>query len=817
MRQLILLLVMCVFSLSAMAQHYTTLKDIPYVSENETDAYRLERCKLDIYYPEGVTNFPTIVWYHGGGLEGGEKHIPEQFLNQGIAVVTVNYRLSPRAKNPAYIQDAAMALAWTFNHIEEYGGSKERIYVSGHSAGGYLDLILATDKKWLAEYGADADKVAAYFPISGQSVTHFTIRKERGLPNGIPIIDEFAPVNKTRANTAPIYMITGDRYLEMEDRWEENAHFLSVSKNIGNKNVSLNELEGFNHNTVVGPACIQIVGKIQQLCPDIRPLRLTNMAKLEQPARRSASLGTPKNYKGHDQMAPNFLIYPDAKLDAAGEQELIRELNLKHYMQENAASFIISGPVGNDYDNKADLDAFVKLVNELKIINNLKVIGIGRGATFVNTALAQNAGCIAGIATYGGKPVAAKALYAALNGEPYPVPAYLYGDAATANAANYLKLNDAKLTGTNGTIKRYANAEEPLQQVVVNTAKNLSVSEFMADAWENLLSKNYRFNNINHTWYTGCQFNQYGAYELEPYINLDELKITRKMQEREVRGLGNVLWYEYYPEGTDASAAKGSIPVMVLLHGNTNDPRTQAETSGFIELSAKEHFAVMELEWQGSKDYDAMGLDGIEQVLSIILEENPQLDGSRVYAEGLSAGSFTASTLGLHNTYFFAAVGGHSGGLSGPGGAARFGTTYELLMRNANQKRGTALMPYCSVSGVEDEVVIYAKPGIYEKSSIYNAWRIYQTLNGLDVVNGLDFNADKTFGMKLDNRQHIETNKHISMEVGEQRNAAGIPLIKYIAVNNYAHWNFKPTAQLMWDYYKQFRRNQTTGALEIIK
>ena len=68
------------------------------------------------------------------------------------------------------------------------------------------------------------------------------------------------------------------------------------------------------------------------------------------------------------------------------------------------------------------------------------MIGIGRGATFVNTALAQNAGCIAGIATYGGKPVAAKALSAALNGEPYPVPAYLYGDAATANAANYLKL-----------------------------------------------------------------------------------------------------------------------------------------------------------------------------------------------------------------------------------------------------------------------------------------------------------------------------------------------------------------------------------------
>lgn len=63
----------------------------------------------------------------------------------------------------------------------------------------------------MAAYGADADSVAAYLPVSGQTVTHFTIRKERGLPNGIPIIDEFAPVNKARKDTAPVVLITGIR------------------------------------------------------------------------------------------------------------------------------------------------------------------------------------------------------------------------------------------------------------------------------------------------------------------------------------------------------------------------------------------------------------------------------------------------------------------------------------------------------------------------------------------------------------------------------------------------------------------------------
>ena len=111
-------------------------------------------------------------WY------GRRKQVCAQRIDRsGFAVVAVNYRLSPRAKNPAYIEDAAEAVAWTFKNIEKYGGRKDRIFVSGHSAGGYLTLILAMDKKYMAAYGADADSVAAYLPVSGQTVTHFTIRK----------------------------------------------------------------------------------------------------------------------------------------------------------------------------------------------------------------------------------------------------------------------------------------------------------------------------------------------------------------------------------------------------------------------------------------------------------------------------------------------------------------------------------------------------------------------------------------------------------------------------------------------------------------
>lgn len=266
-KALFLLLLFCMIALHAQ-DLYETEKDLLYIPDSEMDAYRKERCKLDVYYPADKKDFPTIVWFHGGGLEGGNKHIPQELMNRGFAVVAVNYRLSPKAKNPAYIEDAAAAVAWAFNHMEEYGGSKDKIFVSGHSAGGYLSLMLAMDKKYMETYGADADKVAAYLPISGQTVTHFTIRKERGLPNGIPIIDEYAPVNRVRKDTSPIILITGDRNLEMADRWEENALLASVLKNIGNKQITLYELQGFNHGTVLEPACFLIINYIREHCPD---------------------------------------------------------------------------------------------------------------------------------------------------------------------------------------------------------------------------------------------------------------------------------------------------------------------------------------------------------------------------------------------------------------------------------------------------------------------------------------------------------------------------------------------------------------------
>ena len=245
-------------------QGYNFVENVSYVSAGETDEYRKERCVLDIYYPDTDKGFATLVWFHGGGLEGGNKKLIEGFRRQGFAVVCVNYRLFPKCKCPDYIDDAAMAVAWTYDNIEKYGGVKEQIYVSGHSAGGYLTLMVTLAKEYAAKYGFDADKIAKSYPVSGQTVTHYTSRKERGLPDGIPVIDEYAPMTHAGRGGAPLVLISGDKDLEMLARYEENEHLQALLKHFKHDSV-LYEMQGFNHNTVVTPAVALISSDIKKL------------------------------------------------------------------------------------------------------------------------------------------------------------------------------------------------------------------------------------------------------------------------------------------------------------------------------------------------------------------------------------------------------------------------------------------------------------------------------------------------------------------------------------------------------------------------
>lgn len=239
-------------------------------------SYRAERCKLDIYYPvNSEKKFPTLIWFHGGGMVGGAKgfnaHI-SILRERGLAVVMPNYRLaSGPARCPDYLEDAAAAVAWVFQNIAQYGGDANSIYLSGGSAGGYLAAMLGLDRRWLARHDLDARNLAGIMPVSGQMATHFQIINERrNTPGGGAyhplLIDEFAPLFHLSPDAAPIRLYVGDSDLDWPARAEENRLLASsLTRLAGHPDTRCYVLPGYGHGDVYVPALVLLLKHLWEI------------------------------------------------------------------------------------------------------------------------------------------------------------------------------------------------------------------------------------------------------------------------------------------------------------------------------------------------------------------------------------------------------------------------------------------------------------------------------------------------------------------------------------------------------------------------
>ena len=148
-----------------------------------TDTYRptldvaygpLERQKLDVYTPTVTAppaGFPVVVFFYGGAWTSGArsdyKFMGEALAERGILTVVADYRLYPEVRYPEFLKDSALAVAWSLDNATRLGGDPKRVFVMGHSAGGYNAAMVALDPRWLAPTGHSARDLAAWIGLAG--------------------------------------------------------------------------------------------------------------------------------------------------------------------------------------------------------------------------------------------------------------------------------------------------------------------------------------------------------------------------------------------------------------------------------------------------------------------------------------------------------------------------------------------------------------------------------------------------------------------------------------------------------------------------
>ncbi len=153
---------------------YTSYTDIEYYPTGT--APQIEKNMLDIYVPDGATEgTPVIFFVHGGTWMFNDRTDfaavgSELSDGEGYIVIIPSYRLSdslhPENTHPCHIEDVAQAFAWTAENIGDYNGDSDRLIVMGHSAGGHLAVLLATNTYYLENAGAEIDDIVGVVNFS---------------------------------------------------------------------------------------------------------------------------------------------------------------------------------------------------------------------------------------------------------------------------------------------------------------------------------------------------------------------------------------------------------------------------------------------------------------------------------------------------------------------------------------------------------------------------------------------------------------------------------------------------------------------------
>lgn len=509
-----------------------------------------------------------------------------------------------------------------------------------------------------------------------------------------------------------------------------------------------------------------------------------------------------------DVVIPTYYIFAGSKTEEEANK-IVEELNMINNLEQWGAQVYVVNPLNEEGYGNDDKEAFIDLVGIG--VKNVKVIGIDEGSTFVNNYISQSCYFVAGMMLYGGE------INENLEKNDV-VPAYLSNSNENVQAF-YKHINEATEEENSDKYTIYRNKDNSLQAVAVSS-KEEDLSEAFNNAWESIFSQNYRQHNDISEFYNLSARDVTDSYDLIEIPIFEDLDISyNQMIDERVTGMsGKYTWFEYVPNSINESENE-SVPLIVNLHGNQNDPRLQGDSTGWPELAAKENFIMVAPEWQDKEvnffGCDGLGEEGVMNLINDLKVKYPQIDPSRIYLTGLSIGGAESFLLGAKYSDVFAAV----GIVAGVNVFAE-----EVTEISENYTGGE--VPLLYICGDHDFFQMipvdgssqYGTQYLYgdqvwdedENTHIFSSLQAYQKINGLEVTE-MDMSKNEYYGIGLDNQQWTKLGDK-DMYTGTLSNENGV-VMELAAVKDLAHWNYKPEAEYIWNFFKNYERNIENGEL----
>jgi acetyl esterase/lipase len=194
----------------------------------------------------------VIVFFYGGAWDSGDRgsylFVAEALASRGFVVVIPDYRIYPEVHYPAFVEDAAAAVAWTRREIGKHRGDPNRLFLMGHSAGAHIAAMVAYNERFLAHVGLKRSDIRGFIGLAGPYDFVPDEPKIIAALSGEGDASNAMPARYVHGGEPPSLIITGD-----EDKrvGPQNRDSLVGRLKAAGSSVDDRRFPGLTHSTVI--------------------------------------------------------------------------------------------------------------------------------------------------------------------------------------------------------------------------------------------------------------------------------------------------------------------------------------------------------------------------------------------------------------------------------------------------------------------------------------------------------------------------------------------------------------------------------------